>query len=62
MFSLQQNWRTRGWSKFYLEVAGGNNVYTLSKCKNDFKNFSLKKKLNLENLCETESRMVIARD
>jgi hypothetical protein len=30
MFSLQQNWRTRGWHRFCLEGGG-----KLGKCKND---------------------------
>jgi hypothetical protein len=38
MFSLQQNWRTRGWNRFCSEVGIGvaQTMYThVSKCKND---------------------------
>jgi hypothetical protein len=45
MFSLQQNWRTRGQNRFCLEVGAGSGVgggdvaqtmYShVSKCKND---------------------------
>jgi hypothetical protein len=45
MFSLQQNWRRRGWNRFCLEagVGGGGRevaqtMHThVSKCKNDKK-------------------------
>jgi hypothetical protein len=40
MFSLQQNWRTRGQNRFYLEGEGGGEVAQamhthVSKCEND---------------------------
>jgi hypothetical protein len=38
MFSLQQNWRTRGWNRFCPEVWGKvpQTMYThVSKCKNN---------------------------
>jgi hypothetical protein len=41
MFSLQQNWRTSGWIRFYPEAGGrevAQTMYTnVSKCKNDEK-------------------------
>jgi hypothetical protein len=46
MFFLQQNWRTRGWNRFCLEV--GSKVAQImyiptSKCKNDTIKLKLKK-------------------
>jgi hypothetical protein len=44
MFFLQQNWKTRGWNRFYLVagVKGGggpNNVYTCNYKNNKIKFF-----------------------
>jgi hypothetical protein len=41
MFSLQQNWRTRGWNRFCQEAGGGEEIQKMyshvSKCNSDLK-------------------------